>query len=265
LVIADGHVSLQSQACSQAADTAMLLADYPAAIGFIDKQIQIVGGQEYTRKFSDSAALIPALKRQKSYCEAKIAEEKEDWKEVHAKTAAYLEWAASNLPGPKPVPVTALTRQIINSNSSAMAAIVDDDWLILAYEANKMLPQAGDEYYGPRLQQMLWHLWNVIYMSWQPHPLEVKCNRAAWLLAHTDGHYETALAMVERALRVRTDDPSFLDTLAYVYFSAGKIDEAVQTQEKAVRFAPEVVVFRKALDQYRKEKEKEKEKTAGNK
>jgi len=79
-------------------------------------------------------------------------------------------------------------------------------------------------------------------------------NWAAWLLANTDGDYQTALILVEAALKIEPDDIAILDTLAHVYFLGGKVDEAIRVQEQVVRFAPEAVVFQRALERFKKQK-----------
>ncbi|MFK7735793.1 MAG: hypothetical protein AB8B50_07190 [Pirellulaceae bacterium] len=64
------------------------------------------------------------------------------------------------------------------------------------------------------------------------------CNQLAWLLGKCESDLEEAIQLSELSLRLSEDYPAYLDTLGRCYFSAGRIDDAIATQRKAVELAP---------------------------
>ena len=67
-------------------------------------------------------------------------------------------------------------------------------------------------------------------------------NDLAWLLATADDktlrNPEEAIALAKRACEITNrQNPVFLDTLAMAYASAGRYEEAVSTEEKALKIA----------------------------
>ncbi len=64
------------------------------------------------------------------------------------------------------------------------------------------------------------------------------CNQLAWLLAGTNRYPEEAVAISERSLAVREDEPVYMDTLARCHFAAGHFQKAVEIQSKAVAMDP---------------------------
>jgi len=137
----------------------------------------------------------------------------------------------------------------------------DIDLLIMAYRLSKQFPEMDSEF-RDRIDSQFRKTWNSIVAGYDnsmpPDIRQIKMvnafNTAAWLLANTGGDYQTALTLVEAALRFEPEDVSILDTLAHVYFLGGKIEEAIRVQEQVVRFAPEAVIFRRHLERFKQER-----------
>jgi tetratricopeptide (TPR) repeat protein len=64
--------------------------------------------------------------------------------------------------------------------------------------------------------------------------------------------FSAALNLIDRALKLRPNDPNYLDTKGWILFRAGRFDEATVLLETAVAAQPENVDFREHLDQARK-------------
>jgi tetratricopeptide (TPR) repeat protein len=136
----------------------------------------------------------------------------------------------------------------------------DMDIIILAYRLCKQNPDIDQEF-KDCVESMLKRMWQAIVLDFDSR-LELRaeripstCNLAAWLLANTDGDYQSAATLMEAALKITADDVSFLDTLAHVHFLGGKIDEAIHTQEQVVRMAPEAVIFQNTLKRFKQAKD----------
>jgi tetratricopeptide (TPR) repeat protein len=74
-------------------------------------------------------------------------------------------------------------------------------------------------------------------------------NDQAWLIAVSESpspaQIEVARRLAERAVRAtERQDPNILDTLAEVYFVAGRLEEAVATIDEAIALAPGESYFR---------------------
>ena len=64
--------------------------------------------------------------------------------------------------------------------------------------------------------------------------------------------FSIALSLVDHALKLRPNDPNYLDTKGWVLFRAGKFDEAVTLLQTASAAQPENAEIRDHLDQARK-------------
>lgn len=82
-------------------------------------------------------------------------------------------------------------------------------------------------------------------------------NSLAWIMAtsrdRTVRDPDAAVRLAEEAVRDGGARGSFLDTLARAYFEAGRLHDAVRTQERAVAMIPKRASFRNRLSWYRQE------------
>ena len=58
-------------------------------------------------------------------------------------------------------------------------------------------------------------------------------NSLGYTLADQTDRYEEALALIERALAIRPDEPAFIDSMGWVLFKLGRLDEALIQLERA--------------------------------
>ncbi|MCL2005456.1 MAG: hypothetical protein FWG73_04755 [Planctomycetaceae bacterium] len=231
-VIESGNVLLRVPASESAAHIALYLADYVLAAEFYDTQIAILNSPEY-RAGHDPTRQIAEASKQKLYCLAKQHFNDENWAEARAMTMQAL--AVSDAP----IEMQDIDLAIL---AYRLACRPDVD-LAFKNAADGVLPQ-------------VWRSIANFHVNWgagemRLERLPIVANAAAWLLANTDGDYRSALVLSESALHSNLDDVNFLDTLSHVYFLGGDIEGAVRTQERVVRIASEVVVFRRALERFR--------------
>lgn len=73
-------------------------------------------------------------------------------------------------------------------------------------------------------------------------------NHWAWLVSNTEGDYAKAVRYSERSLALSPDNPGYLDTLGRCLFSAGRIDEAIESQQRAVEQMPSMQIMQRQLD-----------------
>jgi Flp pilus assembly protein TadD len=83
-------------------------------------------------------------------------------------------------------------------------------------------------------------------------------NALAWFLADHQLKLDEALDLARRAVRASPLDPNNLDTLGWVHFQRGDLDEAEKTLEKALALAgeePPAAEIREHLKKARERKE----------
>ena len=68
--------------------------------------------------------------------------------------------------------------------------------------------------------------------------LAAQCNQLAWLLSNTHERASEAVQLSLRSLELIPDYGIYQDTLARCYFAAGNVDQAIATQELAVKNEP---------------------------
>lgn len=81
-----------------------------------------------------------------------------------------------------------------------------------------------------------------------------KYNQCAWLVSNTEGDFARAVQHSLRSLELSPDEPSYLDTLGRCYFSAGDVENAIKSQQKAVELAPQYQIMRRQLAEFEKAK-----------
>ena len=227
-VVEDGHLTIRLQASGLAAEIAFYCGDYSSGIAFLDKCIELLESPEYKEQFNNSISRTATMKKYKAYYLAQKAADDGDWEKVRETIMQ-----AWEIPG-------------------ANTEVEDMDLVILAYRLCKQLPEE-DQGFRTHVEKALKDMWNAVAKEHSDIPERIPntCNSAAWLLANTDGNYQTALTFIEATLKVEPDNVTYLDTLAHVYFLGGKVDEAIRTQEQVVRMAPEAIIFRRALERFK--------------
>jgi tetratricopeptide (TPR) repeat protein len=232
-VMKTGDISLHIYASTKAAESAIYLEDYVLAIALLDEHIEILRGPDHAR--GDAESLIIQAQRQQAYCLAKKAAAVENWEGV--RESIMQAWTTDT------------------SNSRDLREAID--MLVIAYRLSRHLPDTDSEF-KDMMDSQLRRTWNSIVAIYDNALSESRqaamvlvCNAAAWLLANMDGDYQDALTLVEAALKVKPDSIAALNTLAHVYFLGGKANEAIRVQEQVVRFAPEAVIFQRALERFR--------------
>jgi Flp pilus assembly protein TadD len=78
------------------------------------------------------------------------------------------------------------------------------------------------------------------------------CNQLAWLIGNTEGDFDEALRCAQKAVELRPESGSLMDTLAHVYFARGERQKAVETQERAAELEPHSALILGQLDYFRK-------------
>ena len=233
-VLETGDIFPRMLASEVAAETSTLAFDYSTAAAFWDKHLEILNSPEYTEGHDPSQQILRAQK-QKTYCLAEKAASEGNWDEV---------------------------REIITQTSAIPVVslrMADMELVILAYRLCAHLPNIESEF-KDMVMSSLKQMWQFIVLDYESLPalrwekMPMLCNAAAWLLANTEGDYQSALTLIEAALKSEPDSATYLDTLAHVYFLGKKFDEAVRTQERVVRMAPEAVLFQKALERFQQAK-----------
>lgn len=77
--------------------------------------------------------------------------------------------------------------------------------------------------------------------------LAMACNQYAWLLVNTQGDLQLATQLSQRSLELVPDQPDYLDTLARCYGSAGKLEQAIALQRRALQLEPFSPPFQRQL------------------
>jgi tetratricopeptide (TPR) repeat protein len=236
-VIELGDINLRVEASKLVADiVADYLADWSAAAGLYDKHIEILQSPE-NKANNDPTQRVARAQRQKAYCLARKAEAEENWDAVREHVLQAL----------------AIPNLLIDDKDIGLA--------ILIHRLCKQQPDLDREFLDKAepVPKQVWHSvvqdFESVHYEMRLEKMSHTCHTAAWLLANTDGDYPSALEFIEMALKTDPDDINILDTLAHVYFCGGKIEEAVRTQEQVVRLAPEAVVYRQALERFKRAKE----------
>ena len=78
-------------------------------------------------------------------------------------------------------------------------------------------------------------------------------NNLAWMSARCGRRLDDALPLVNKAIKLRPDVGSYLDTYAEIQFQLGNREEAVRYGEKAVAASPEQASLREQLQRFRNE------------
>jgi tetratricopeptide (TPR) repeat protein len=87
--------------------------------------------------------------------------------------------------------------------------------------------------------------------------LTESCNQLAWLLANCETNVEEAIYLSQRSLEFDPEVHTYLDTMARCCFAAGRFEDAVKYQTKALKGSPhnrsmkaQLAEFQQALEQH---------------
>lgn len=79
-------------------------------------------------------------------------------------------------------------------------------------------------------------------------------NQWAWLIANTEGDFAQAVQYSQRSLELADspNEPTYLDTLGRCYFALGDLEQAIETQRRAVAGQPYLMVMQRQLEMFEK-------------
>ena len=144
-------------------------------------------------------------------------------------------------------------------DEAAMFYPDEADCLILRYKIGK---KDGDNEFQKRTDELMKHsladlnikMRGFMQKTTPSKEFSLPFNQAAWLLSNTDGDYSIALPAAKKALEFDPEYPGVLDTLSHVYFLGEEYDLAIETQKTAVKYAPQVKLFRDVLERFEEAK-----------
>ncbi|MDR1484919.1 MAG: hypothetical protein LBT09_08870 [Planctomycetaceae bacterium] len=236
LVIDEGDLTLKVSACKMLSMIKHFMADLPSAIEYLEKCTEIVKSEEYTNTFNDSQEQIKNNTMQILAYQAQIAAEKNDWtkaKELVDRTLELNPYEIDTIILRHKI--CELDTQIDQTYKLQMRSIIEKATLNIRQEIDKHIQGNID---GIR-----------------PH---VACNQAAWLLANTNGEFAVARDLIEIAIKNEPDASTYIDTQAHVFALGKQFDKAIETQMKAIKLSPEIKLYKKALEQFKKQKNTQK-------
>jgi len=120
---------------------------------------------------------------------------------------------------------------------------------------------AAAEYYAKEVDQLEKKIKTTLDRTAKPqmeYELARAYNQYAWVVGNTVGDFEQAIKFSRKSLDLRGWDlPGYLDTLGHAYYGAGKFEEAVLWQSKAVELDPASQVMSRKLKVFQAALEKQ--------
>ncbi len=224
LVFAEAPVTMKIRAGETLWFVMQMLDRFRESIELHDSCLELVKSGEY--KLNDSDTKVKHFVAAKNFCLAKLAAADEDWQKVRES----IDLSLKNDP-------------------------TDCDAVILRYEASKHLNNL-DEQYKAETKRLIGDILNrteqIFLQRSNNMGVAVLCNQAAWLLANTDGDFQTALTLIQITTKSEPESPMYLDTMAHVYALGKDYKKAGEVQKEAVRLAPEATTLRLSLERFRK-------------
>lgn len=169
-----------------------------------------------------------------------IAAVKKDW------PAATLNYRAALNLLPQADVAIKLHRVLIGAGKQPEAKQFEADWLAAHPKDLKFLVYSADA----TLLLLNYDLARDRYLSvlkLQPDNANVM-NNVAWLLNRNKD--PQALGYAEKAIKLAPNNPEYLDTLAQIQASSGRLDKAIEIQKKVVDLSPDHATHRLHLAQY---------------
>lgn len=169
-----------------------------------------------------------------------IAAVQKDW------TAAMLNYRAALKLLPQVDVAIKLHRVLIGAGKQPEAKQFESDWLAAHPKDLKFLVYSADA----TLLLLNYDLARDRYLSvlkLQPDNANAM-NNVAWLLNRNKD--PKALEYAESAIKLAPNNPDYLDTLAQIQATAGRMDKAIEIQKKVVDLAPDLPAHRLHLAQY---------------
>lgn len=139
-----------------------------------------------------------------------------------------------------------LYRSLVNASQADEAAKVERQWLAAhPNDADFINALADDALTKMRVNDALPRYLQVLKLKPDNAPV---ANNIAWLLLRAKK--PGALEYAERAVKLEPTQATFWDTLAEVLAAEGKLDKALEAQNKAVNLAPSIHTHRLHLAKY---------------
>lgn len=99
-------------------------------------------------------------------------------------------------------------------------------------------------------EQRIWEWEESDNPNRDPRKQANQYNHWAWLIGNTTGDYDKAVRYSRRSLQILPDTAGYLDTLGRCLFSAGRVEEAIEAQRRAVELEPAFEVMRRQLAEF---------------
>lgn len=116
----------------------------------------------------------------------------------------------------------------------------------------KNLELAGESDFAAKMLQRVSQDFYSILQRYPESSLHL--NNYAWVCACSGQNVENAISMAQRATALRDGRAGYWDTLAELYFVAGRHDEAIETIRRAIKINPMREYYREQLLNFRKAK-----------
>ena len=117
------------------------------------------------------------------------------------------------------------------SDRSALASLTYDNLVAL----NSLYQMMGDTYYQQKLTDLTFRAYDNAIFFIPDNPLTL--NNYAYFLTETGGDLDKALEYSTKAIQADGENPTFLDTYAWVLFKRKDFKQALEYQRKAIEIA----------------------------
>lgn len=126
----------------------------------------------------------------------------------------------------------------------------DADIVIAMYRA-----EAADEKYHQETMDHITRLAGEMQEQIDATPEDPSAyNQWAWLIGNTEGDFAQAVQYSTKSLELTDNhnEPGYLDTLGRCYYALGELQQAVETQRRAVAGEPHMMVMQRQLELFEK-------------
>ncbi|MDR2344716.1 MAG: hypothetical protein LBE18_01480 [Planctomycetaceae bacterium] len=230
LVIENGHVSLKIAACSEASMIRYFMADLQGTIEYLKKYSEIAQSDNFTSLVNNANQRIKENESKLLAYQAQLEAEKNNWEKTKELVDNTLEKE------PHEIDTIILRYKICERDNidpaykNRMRTIIEKATLHIRQEAEQPTPDAET-----KMSQYI-----------------VACNKAAWLLANTNGEFTIAKDLINITIKHEPESSAYLDTQASVFALGKQFDKAIEIQTKAIKLSPEAKLYKNALEQFKK-------------
>ena len=88
-------------------------------------------------------------------------------------------------------------------------------------------------------------------------------NQLAWLIGNTEGDFDEALRLIQKAVELSPDNGAFYDTMGRVYYARGDYPNAVKYQSLAAELEPHSGLIAKQLQLFKDKLREQQQPKAG--